>query len=201
MLWQLLCLVPFAAAIPRQALAPRADAVKGQFCELGGQEPGGNAGKTPTCKNCKTVNGIVAPKATPSVKPGDEVNGDPDLTNIFGKRAPEAVPLLTTSDINKVDGQPDEVSLFDLLLSMAPDNSDNDIDITPTDQQVTSWVIDGTPVGATGMWYEFGKTPQVWKMRGLSGCTGIIIMVSLFSLQPRLPLNQTDCLLCCFTVI
>lgn len=177
MLWQFLCLVPFAVAIPNP-VAPRANGLQGQFCELGAAEPGGNAGKTPTCKNCKTVNGIKAPKATPNVKPADEMNGDSSLNSIFGKRTTEAAPLLTVNDIEKVDGQPDQVSLFDLLLTMAPDNTDNDIDITPSDQQVKSWVIDGTPVGATGMYYEFGKTPQVWKMRGLSGCTAIIIMVS-----------------------
>ncbi|KAI1089761.1 hypothetical protein F5B19DRAFT_495043 [Rostrohypoxylon terebratum] len=176
MLWQLLCLVPFAAAIPNP-LAPRAG-LQGQFCELGAADPGGNAGKTPACKDCKTVNGIEAPKATPNVKPTDEVNGDASLNSIFGKRTTEAAPLLTVNNIEKVPGQPDQVSLFDFLLTKAKDNTDNDIDITPTDEQIKTWVIDGTPVGATGMYYEFGKTPRVWKMRGLSGCTAIIIMSS-----------------------
>lgn len=139
----------------------------------------GDAGQIPSCKNCKTVDGVPAPTFTPSGVPGNEVSGDPDISNKKHKRAPEAAPLLTTSDVVQVDGQPDEVSLFNFILSMTQDNTENDIDITPTDQQIATWQIDGNPIGATGKWYAFGNTPQTWKMRGLSGCTAIFIVVSL----------------------
>lgn len=142
----------------------------------------GNIGPTPGCNNCKTVNGIPAPTATPSGVPGNELDGDADLSNKKHKRALEAVPLLTINDIKKPKeeaDEPDEVSLFKMLLSMTPDNVDNDIDITPTDLQIATWVIDGTPIGATGKWYPFGDSPQAWKMRGLSGCTAIFIVVSI----------------------
>ncbi|KAK8124191.1 hypothetical protein PG999_004109 [Apiospora kogelbergensis] len=127
-----------------------------------------------------TVNGFLAPKATPNAKPGDEVHGDPALAGTFGKRAPgsEAIPLLTPADVSPVAGQTDEVSLFQLLESRAASETDFDIDITPTPEQLQTWKVGDTPVGATGKWYEFGKTPGVWKMRGLSGCTGIIILSS-----------------------
>ena len=54
--------------------------------------------------------------------------------------------------------------------------SDNDITITPPDRQINSWTSDGVPIGATGMWYEFGNVPEVWRMVGLSGCTAIFIV-------------------------
>jgi len=62
------------------------------------------------------------------------------------------------------------------LLGQVVPGSDNDITITPPDRQISSWTSNGTPIGATGMWYEFGNVPEVWRMVGLSGCTAAFVV-------------------------
>ena len=65
--------------------------------------------------------------------------------------------------------------ILSLLRQVVP-RSDNDINITPPDRQINSWTSNGIPIGATGMWYEFGNVPEVWRMLGLTGCTAIFII-------------------------
>jgi hypothetical protein len=120
---------------------------------------------------------VEAPIATPTEFPGNEVSGDPALADVK-KRAPKALPLFTTADIVAQDNQPDELTLLYKIESEVETDSDNDRDITPLPDQLNTWKIDGIPIGATGMWYPFGNTPQKWKMHNLEGCTAIFIIVS-----------------------
>jgi hypothetical protein len=85
-------------------------------------------------------------------------------------RAPRPKPLARPEDF---DGG--VVEFLEWIQDTA--HGDYDIDITPTPEQLATWKVgrDRTPVGATGLYYRFGKSKRVWKMRGMSGCTASII--------------------------
>jgi hypothetical protein len=60
--------------------------------------------------------------------------------------------------------------------------------IVPSDAQIAAWKIDNIPIGATGYWIPWYRTPlpederaYVYRMYGLEGCTATIIVVSTWS--------------------
>jgi hypothetical protein len=63
--------------------------------------------------------------------------------------------------------------------------SDGNIGISPSDNQLKKWTLPlqingktvNTPIGVTGLWYPWPKAAKNYKMEGMSGCTGVIIVV------------------------
>ncbi|KAI0484575.1 hypothetical protein GGR56DRAFT_614486 [Xylariaceae sp. FL0804] len=149
-LLNILLLASLVAAISPHLLL-RQNVSSSRYCELGAQ------------KRLTAGNGSAAA---------------PDIA----KRAPsEPHPLLALENFipteeGRKSKKPKEVLLFERLKSLAPRNTNQDIDIHPSDKQLRTWVVDGIPVGATGKWYAFGNEPLTWQMRALHGCTAIFVM-------------------------
>lgn len=58
------------------------------------------------------------------------------------------------------------------------------LEISPDPSQYESWKIvygnQNIPIGATGVWFPFEGEKKSFTMQGLTGCTGIIVVVSRF---------------------
>lgn len=151
------------------------------------------------CFNCTTVSGVVVGMVSPTdLIPTNETASYLDIgssdTGVNNKRAPlthmprptlmprapKAIPL---AQPETGEGKQEE------FMAVIKNNivEDNKLDITPHEKQLASWkiplVIDGkrveTPIGITGIWHEWPEEPRNYKMVGMSGCTGVIIVVRL----------------------
>lgn len=59
--------------------------------------------------------------------------------------------------------------------------------IWPSPQQYNRWRVDyggkSIPIGATGVYHDFGNKPQTFVMQGLTGCTAMFAIVSSSRLE------------------
>ncbi|CAJ2512182.1 Uu.00g051970.m01.CDS01 [Anthostomella pinea] len=99
-----------------------------------------------------------------------------DAPAVLYTRASEPQPLPKPDS----DSADDMLKFIQDIESSVGDTDDNAIQFTPTDDQLRTWKIDWqgrqTPIGLTGLYYEFGNTPQNYKFRGqLTGCTAMIV--------------------------
>lgn len=159
-----------------------------------------------TCSNCATVSGVIvgidvptdliptnetAPYLGTGASDTDVNNKRAPLTHMpqptLMPRAPQAIPL---AQPESGEGKQEEF-MYAIKDSIEEDNI---FVITPQDEQLASWKITlqingkkvETPIGVTGIWYEWPKEPTNYKMVGMHGCTGVIIVVCLPLLRIRL---------------
>ncbi|KAF3770871.1 hypothetical protein M406DRAFT_67232 [Cryphonectria parasitica EP155] len=100
-------------------------------------------------------------------------------------RAPEAQPL----------AEPNPGGQEDFMETIRSSDSTQAIGIVPSKDQLKNWSItlqiDGknvqTPIGVTGVWTPWPKEPTNFKMVGMHGCTGVLIVVWFQSSLPLTP--------------
>lgn len=161
----------------------------------------------PACQDCTTLSGVLLATSVPSslvpsnltatsVPPSLVVSSLTTTENggTNNKRVPTLIPRvlnepqpLLEPDPGLGDKAQEEFmkTLYNAIDTNQPNNEA--MRTTPTDQQLSTWQIPlpqdkgnsiNTPIGVTGVWYSFGNTPQNWGMMGMSGCTGVLIVVS-----------------------
>jgi hypothetical protein len=150
--------------------------------------------ETGECSDCVTVSGVVVGTIVPTTliptnqtATGTGVNSRrAPLTSIpeatVMPRAPKAVPL--------AEPNPNDQEAF--MITMLKSNPTK-IGISPLPQQIQDWTIkltiDGkpveTPIGVTGLWFPWPKKAQNFQMTGMSGCTGVFIVVCIVSCHHR----------------
>lgn len=151
-----------------------------------------------TCSDCTTISGVIVGKILPTdLIPTNETasylgTGASD-TGVNNKRAPlthlpraTLMPRAPQATAFPLAQPSDYPSQEDFMLEIRNSIVEG-LDITPSAQQLANWKIplqiDGktiqTPIGITGFWHPWPEEPQNYKMVGMSGCTGVIIVVCL----------------------
>ena len=124
---------------------------------------------------------LPEPPSTNASSPSTLLLG-PTLFSRAPRRPAKPQPLRTPADAKP--GRRQHMTFLKETLAEVPAateedmNVEEDIDITPSDEQLETWTIDGIPVGATGLYFEWPiHEKKTYKMRGLTGCTATIILV------------------------
>lgn len=154
------------------------------------------ASVTATCSDCVTISDVVVGTAVPTDliptnQTADYTATDDNTNNkrapltafpaaTLMARAPKAVPLA------EPDANGQERFMEEIRESITAD--DAKIVIVPSKNQLAKWTIplkspkDGktvnTPIGVTGVWYPWPAKAKNFKMVGMHGCTGVLIVVS-----------------------
>jgi len=153
-----------------------------------------------TCSDCVTVSGVVVGTVVPTdLIPTNEtasyLGTGASGTGVNNKRAPlthmpwatlmpRALQSIPLAQPNNGQSQAD----FMLQLEASIDDHDgSSLYIIPSEYQLANWKIPlqikgkiiQTPIGITGYWYPWPGEAKNYKMVGMHGCTGVIILVCL----------------------
>jgi hypothetical protein len=155
---------------------------------------------TYACSDCVTVSGVVVGTTVPTdLIPTNETASYFDIgasdTGVNNKRAlltdmpratlmtraPQPIPL-----VDPDQNEPKAQEKFMLQIKDSIKDFDDILQISPSPDQLANWriplQIDGqtvqTPIGITGFWYPWSAEAKNYKMVGMGGCTGVIIVVS-----------------------
>jgi hypothetical protein len=96
---------------------------------------------------------------------------------------------------NPAGGSAQEYGDWFKSVSENADENGGKLPLYPSDVQIETWKVEYNgeeiPIGATGLWRPFGDRVRNYEMHGLTGCTAIVVIVSINKTSKRETIADT----------